>query len=329
MKKWLSIIVPIYNSEEYLSECLDSLVHQDFPLDKYEIILYNDGSQDNSLNIMEKYKAQYSNIRVYTHPNIGVSQTRNCALNVAEGEYVWFIDSDDLIAKNILSKLYDEVQKSKPDIMVLKIRSFRGSPDNSIMMFEEYNSEISMLQGIQFYMTTNHMTFASNRLIRREFLNHYQLRFVPNIYAEDHELNIRCYYHAKNVCYFPIFASWYRMRENSLSHAVASLQKMIDSMLIIMIRRLEYMKMYPHPSFWSYVLVHDMRRLHYFLIISKTESVERKIALSKERQIMKEILYYLPIVFSFNFCIIKAVAICPQLLFILQKYLRFLKYLKK
>lgn len=68
MEKWLSFIVPVYNVEDYLSECVDSLLNQDVPSELYEIILYDDGSTDGSLRIAQKYGADYANIRVFTHP---------------------------------------------------------------------------------------------------------------------------------------------------------------------------------------------------------------------------------------------------------------------
>ena len=76
MEKWLSFIVPVYNVEDYLSECVDSLLNQDVPSELYEIILYDDGSTDGSLRIAQKYGADYANIRVFTHLNSGAAETR-------------------------------------------------------------------------------------------------------------------------------------------------------------------------------------------------------------------------------------------------------------
>lgn len=85
MEKWLSFIVPVYNVEDYLSECVDSLLNQDVPSELYEIILYDDGSTDGSLRIAQKYGAGYANIRVFTHPNSGAAETRNEAIEKAVG----------------------------------------------------------------------------------------------------------------------------------------------------------------------------------------------------------------------------------------------------
>ena len=89
MEKWLSFIVPVYNVEDYLSECVDSLLNQDVPSELYEIILYDDGSTDGSLRIAQKYGADYANIRVFTHLNSGAAETRNEAIEKAVGKYIW------------------------------------------------------------------------------------------------------------------------------------------------------------------------------------------------------------------------------------------------
>ncbi len=106
----ISIIVPIYNVEDYLEKCLDSLVNQTF--NDYEILCINDGSPDNSQKIIEKYEKKYPNLVFgFKKENGGLSDARNYGLSKAKGDYVLFIDSDDYIEKNTLEILYSEVVK--------------------------------------------------------------------------------------------------------------------------------------------------------------------------------------------------------------------------
>lgn len=91
--KKVSIIIPVYNIEQYLSKCLDSLIEQEYP--NYEIILLNDGSSDKSGEIIEAYASKYPYIRALHHTNQGVSYTRNRGILEASGEYIAFIDGDD------------------------------------------------------------------------------------------------------------------------------------------------------------------------------------------------------------------------------------------
>ena len=101
----LSIIIPVYNTEAYLRRCLDSCLHQDLPMDQYEIIAVNDGSTDRSLEILKDYERQYTNIHVYSQENKRQGAARNYGLTKASGEYIWFVDADDWIANNCLRKL--------------------------------------------------------------------------------------------------------------------------------------------------------------------------------------------------------------------------------
>ena len=119
---FLSFIVPVYNTEKYLSECLDSLLNQDIPKDEYEIICINDGSTDGSLELLRTYAQIHQNIRVIDKPNEGVSVARNVGLEVATGEYVWMVDSDDFIKPNSLGMLHKEIIAKQPDR--LKVGTF-------------------------------------------------------------------------------------------------------------------------------------------------------------------------------------------------------------
>ena len=102
-----SIIIPVYNVEAYLPKCLDSiLVDNQY---EEEVICVNDGSTDGSLTILEKYAAKFANIRIITQSNKGLSEARNTGLRAAMGDYVFFVDSDDWIFPNTLTKLIDSI----------------------------------------------------------------------------------------------------------------------------------------------------------------------------------------------------------------------------
>ena len=102
MKK-VSVIVPVYNTSLFLDDCISSILDQDYK--EFELLLINDGSTDNSLDICNKWKAMDSRIRVYSKTNGGLSDTRNCGIQASTGDYITFIDSDDYVSKNYLSYL--------------------------------------------------------------------------------------------------------------------------------------------------------------------------------------------------------------------------------
>ena len=114
---YLSIIIPVYNVEKYLGECLNSLLSQNIDKSLYEIICINDGSTDGSPYILDKFKQKYPNIIVVHQNNMGVSAARNTGIELANGNYFWFVDPDDFVINNVLAGVMDILQADYPDIL--------------------------------------------------------------------------------------------------------------------------------------------------------------------------------------------------------------------
>ena len=117
-KPVLSIVIPIYNAEEYLEECLESVINQEVPFDEYEIICIDDGSTDNSNSILEKYNKIIDNLTVFYQNNNGVSSARNKGIKLAKGDYIWFVDADDFISKNAIELLLQIIREDLFDRVV-------------------------------------------------------------------------------------------------------------------------------------------------------------------------------------------------------------------
>lgn len=113
--KTLSILIPVYNAEKELGQCLDSIIPQ--LNDEIELILVDDGSKDHSLQVLQDYQARYPEIRVYAQPNAGCTAARQTALGYASGKYSWFIDDDDRLEENTVHKLLRYL-KDDPDILI-------------------------------------------------------------------------------------------------------------------------------------------------------------------------------------------------------------------
>ncbi|MFR2839549.1 MAG: glycosyltransferase family 2 protein [Zhenhengia sp.] len=112
----ISIIVPIYNAQEYLDKCIDSLISQ--TMKNIEIILINDGSKDNSLEICKRYEKTDQRIKVINKINGGVSSTRNLGLKIANGEYILFVDSDDYLEVDACEELYKNIIQKDSDLLI-------------------------------------------------------------------------------------------------------------------------------------------------------------------------------------------------------------------
>lgn len=118
----VSVIIPAYNVEEFIEECLNSVFSQDF--NSYEVIVVNDGSTDDTLEILNRYNRDHPNMLIINQQNKGLSGARNAGLKAASGEYVYFCDSDDYIETNTLSLCYETIKKEKRDVLVFQGKIF-------------------------------------------------------------------------------------------------------------------------------------------------------------------------------------------------------------
>ena len=138
----VSVIIPVYNTEKYLKECLDSIVNQSF--EDIEIICINDGSTDNSLEILREYEEFDKRISVVCQENEGLSITRNNGIKLAKGEYVYFIDSDDYLELTALEELYTISKEKNLDILIFKLINFDDGTDN------KYTSEYYEMESLKY-----------------------------------------------------------------------------------------------------------------------------------------------------------------------------------
>lgn len=219
----LSIIVPIYGVEKYLCKCVDSLLAQDIPSSNYEIILVDDGSLDSCPQICDEYVAAHSNVRVVHRKNGGLSAARNSGIEVAQGEYIMFVDSDDYIEQNVLKGLLAQVERDNLD--VLRYRLQYVNPQYEV--FNPYKSDPFKCNDYS-DIPTDGITFLNTRMstacyawayvLKRELLD--GCLFTPGIYFEDTDWTPRMLCRAKCVASTETVVYNYLMREGSITNAV-------------------------------------------------------------------------------------------------------------
>lgn len=182
---FLSFIVPVYNTEEYLAECLDSLLRQDIPESEYEIICINDGSTDGSGAILQQYQEKHRNLRIIEQPNRGVAAARNAGLETAQGEYIWFVDSDDFIAQDALRAMREEALAEKVDILNFGAYTFQNT-------LSDAEKTAYCKQKLSPNSFANHV-YATRSLFRRDFLQTNAIMFDARLaYSEDSLFHCRC-----------------------------------------------------------------------------------------------------------------------------------------
>ncbi|MBR2191603.1 MAG: glycosyltransferase family 2 protein, partial [Eubacterium sp.] len=130
-----SIIIPAYNSEEFISETLDSAVAQ--TIDDFEIICINDGSKDSTIDILREYEQENDNVIVIDKENEGVAAARNDGIKIAKGEFLYFLDADDLLESTALEHMYEKAKKYKADLVIAQYDIFDESRTYMIKDLED------------------------------------------------------------------------------------------------------------------------------------------------------------------------------------------------
>ena len=175
-----SIIVPIYNSENHLKRCIDSILNQTFK--KFELILIDDGSTDNSLNICKKYQSFDSRINVIHKDNGDVSSARNVGLDHSKGKYIVFVDSDDFVDRDMLSQFnqYDA------DLVVQGFSDFDGEKVTKVLIDEHKKWNILFDEDIENFLKLKSSVFVWGKKYKKAIIDKYQIRFKVDMkYNED------------------------------------------------------------------------------------------------------------------------------------------------
>lgn len=192
----LSIIIPVYNVEKYIKKCLLSCLTQDISYKNYEIIVVNDGTQDQSVSIVEDIANSYSNVWIINQQNQGLSGARNTGMKYAKGEYIWFIDSDDYIEENCLKRI---VSYLKDDLDILQLQYRLVYEDDT----PSFNPKTCSIKGVR---SGKEVTLqgglpapAPFSIFRTKFIKDFGLEFVRGIYHEDSEFKPRVTYLAERI----------------------------------------------------------------------------------------------------------------------------------
>lgn len=212
----LSVIVPVFNTEKYLTRCLDSILGQTYT--NLEVLCINDGSTDGSGRILEYYASADSRVVVLTQPNMGLFKTRNRGISACNGQYVAFVDSDDYIHPDMYKTMLDSMQKTDADLCICQWESesihpteTEGSPfygvHHSLDFFHRY------------YLKNDYINFAvgtlCNKVFRRDLIINARAEFS---YSEDQEINDQVYCQNCKVVVIPNPFYYYFNNPTSINH---------------------------------------------------------------------------------------------------------------
>lgn len=227
----ISIIIPVYNVEQYLRECLDSCINQ--TLEDIEIVCVDDCSPDNSIKILKEYQQKDSRIKIIRHEkNKNLGAARNTGLRNATGEYIWFVDSDDYIDTKACQILYDAIKEFNVDLLCFSSIQFTEEENKRHFSYNQSGNQDFQINKI-YHMKTNplkitHLNNCSSckYLTKRVVIQNF--RFREGTLHEDTDFTPILFASIDSLCYIPYTAYFRRITVGSIMHTAMSKKRLED-----------------------------------------------------------------------------------------------------
>lgn len=287
----ISIIIPVYNAGKFLDKCLKSIFLQ--TLNNFEVILINDGSEDNSYEIMLKYKQKYKDkIKIISQGNMGISVARNMGISQSKGEYIAFVDSDDFVDPDYLQLLYKNAKKNNADISCCNYyKYFNKTGRKYAHVFKMSKGVYSNKKALKILISDNRLQYYLwNKLFKRSLLVKNHITFT-NICFEDTEFCVKSFYFANKIAVIgkPLY---YYVKHSSSTIADLNLSKLNDYLQALASTRIFLEKNQDFSAYKFRYFLHSLRILNSTCknIISK-----QKLSSTSFKNIvksMKAIKYY-------------------------------------
>ena len=282
----ISVIVPIYNSEKYLKKCIDSIINQ--TLKEIEIICINDGSTDNSLSILNEYKEKDSRIIVLTQENQGQGVARNNGIEIARGEYLACIDSDDWIESEMFEKLYNTAKEKDAEIVHCNYYTVHKEDlihHSSVRYLKTKNIKITPGVVYNFKKMPEHVFFGITnfpclRICKLDFIKKNHIKFTPFKFYEDSPYCLESIILAERIVYLDENLYYYRDLETSCSKtAERHIVEIYDNFNDIISKYFKNNKKVQKSfdTYWAFVFISDY--LHF--LKNKTEKFKALLKYQK------------------------------------------------
>ena len=259
----ISIVIPVYNAEKYLEQCLNSIKNQTYK--NFEVILVNDGSIDNSESICKVFVESDTRFRYYLKANGGASSARNLGLDNAQGKYITFIDADDWVDENHLEVLINNIKENNSDMAVSSIKKFDNVSRFKFRVYsnqEKYLLNYNKLNREEFLVILPRLIHASNsykiavsKLFKKELLS--DVRFDESIvYGEDLEFFFKIYNNISSISYVDEVTYIYRLHNESTSSKFN--QQYAEQVLLIYKKMYEKIEELGLPTIHYYNTIRDL-----------------------------------------------------------------------
>lgn len=210
----ISVIVPVYNVENYLEKCLNSLVNQ--TLQEIEILVINDGSKDNSQRIIDEFQEKFpEKIKAFSKENGGLSDARNFGIDRAIGEFLAFVDSDDYVSENMMEEMYNLAIKNQAELVICNLQKVdeNGDVTQKLTQIPNLPEKIDLEKNFSVFSDISY--FACNKIFKKELFE--EKRFQKGMHFEDIELIPQILLQCKTLAKTDAFHYQYLERSNSIS----------------------------------------------------------------------------------------------------------------
>lgn len=223
----LSIIIPMYNAEKYIEECLDSILNSNLLKKRYELVIVNDGSKDKSPEIAKDYSSKFSNVTYLTQENQGQSTARNYGIKTCKGEYVWCVDADDKVISEQLPKIIEALDEYKNlDILAVQLQNVtEGGQYLDVECSQPMLEHNKVLSGVEAVLSGYNPSSICALITKKQLFIDNNIFFVKGITHQDVELTYRLMPCATNVVFSDITPYLYIYHPNSTSKSMVPEKK--------------------------------------------------------------------------------------------------------
>ena len=244
----ISFIIPVYNVEKYVEKAIMSVVNNNWGEYEFEIVIVDDESPDNSVEIIKNIKTQYPevSINIISQKNKGLGGARNTGVDNATGDYLFFLDSDDYILQGVFVDLLSKAYKNNLDVLEFAAKRV----DEKHELIDEVfllSTNGKVLSGDQYITEVSFANSACNKLYKREFLQSENIRFIERVYIEDAPFNVEVFLKAQRVEACDTIAAAYLQNTSSITRSKRSgqyLEKFIADSITVTARIFELSKHY-------------------------------------------------------------------------------------
>lgn len=325
--KILSIIIPVFNTEKYIKECILSLYNQNLSDELFEIIFVNDGSTDKSVEYISDYIAIHNNIQLINQSNIGVSVARNNGLKIAKGKYILFIDSDDMLVQNCLEIIIKIATEYSLDILrtkYLKANNKEISEGLNIYQSIIDYSNLKVQSGFDGFVNNYNPneSYSFINLYRKDFITDNSFYFINSSFCEDVAFTVDTYLKADRFMYIPFITYIYRQHDNSAMSTMNKRKILSLNNVILYLSNIEQDKYTPKTKYkLNTCICMEINLLIWYMSHYKSLFRERKVIIKDMKYKLSKIklkddlrMIFISIVYNyfFNFYICIRYYLCNK-----------------